>query len=91
MPGSFFARQGYYPPVLETAKPLMTENEWNFWIEVKPATADIVDPYGNTIEKPGAVREGGSYRERFGNVLVWNSQMRENAHVVKRWNEFLSA
>ena len=91
VPGSFFARQGYYPPVLDTAKPLMTENEWNFWIEGKPATADIVDPYGNTIEKPGAVREGGSYWERFGNVLVWNSQMKENAHVVRRWNEFLSA
>ena len=91
IPGSFFARQGYYPPVLETAKSLMTQNEWDFWIEGKPATHEITDPYGNKIESAGAVREGASYWERFGNVLVWNSQMKENAHVVKRWNEFLSA
>ena len=28
---------------------------------------------------------------RFKNIAVWNSLMKENNYLVKRWTEFLSA
>jgi putative spermidine/putrescine transport system substrate-binding protein len=90
-PGSLFARQGYYPAVPETAKKLMTQAEWDFWIDGKPATTDIVDPFGNKIESVGAVRTGGSYIERMSNVNVWNTIMKETEYQVSRWNDFLAA
>ena len=39
----------------------MTENEWNYWYEGKPATEEIKDPYGNHMEDAGRVRDGGSF------------------------------
>jgi putative spermidine/putrescine transport system substrate-binding protein len=90
-PGALFARQGYYSAVPETAKKLMTQAEWDYWMEGKPAATDIVDPYGNKIESKGAVRTGGSYRERMGNVNVWNSIMKESEYQISRWNDFLAA
>ena len=52
--GGFIAKQGYYSSVPETAKKFMTEDEWDYWYEGKPAESDIKDPYGNLMEKPGA-------------------------------------
>lgn len=90
-PGALFARQGYYSAVPETAKALMTQAEWDYWMEGKPAATDIVDPYGNKIEKAGAVRTGGSYRDRMGNIYVWNTIMKESEYQISRWNDFLAA
>jgi putative spermidine/putrescine transport system substrate-binding protein len=89
--GAFLGRQGYYSAVPENAKKFMKPAEWDFWYEGKPAAEDMVDPFGKTLEKKGAVRDGGSFKERMGNVVVWNSTMKEQVYLVKKWNEFIAS
>ncbi len=89
--GGFIAKQGYYSPVLETAKKFLTQAEWDYWYDGKPAAVDIMDPYGHLMEKKGAVRDGGSIWEREGKVAVWNAVMDEDKYLTKKWNEFVSA
>jgi putative spermidine/putrescine transport system substrate-binding protein len=87
--GAFLNRQGYYTAVLSTAKEHMTPNEWGYWMEGKPATADILSPEGKVMEKAGAVRDGGSFYDRMGHVACWNSVMTEDRYMVQKWNEFI--
>jgi putative spermidine/putrescine transport system substrate-binding protein len=89
--GAFLNRQGYYSAVLETAQQNMSENEWGYWMEGKPATASIMSPDGREMEKAGAVRDGGSFTERMGKVVCWNSVMNEDRYMVQKWNEFIAA
>jgi putative spermidine/putrescine transport system substrate-binding protein len=89
--GAFLGRQGYYSAVPENAKSFMSREEWDFWYEGKPAAVDMVDPFGKTLEKAGAVRDGGSFEERMGKVVVWNSTMDEQVYLVQKWNEFIAA
>lgn len=89
--GAFLGRQGYYSAAPENAKKYMSQAEWDFWYEGKPAAEDMVDPFGKTLEKAGAVRDGGSFEERFGNIVVWNSTMAENVYLVQKWNEFIAS
>jgi putative spermidine/putrescine transport system substrate-binding protein len=89
--GAFLNRQGYYTAVLDTAKKFMTADEWDYWMEGKPAKGDIVSPTGEKIEKAGAVRDGGSFNERMGHVSVWNTVMDEDRYMVRKWNEFIAA
>ncbi|MGB7085628.1 MAG: extracellular solute-binding protein [Phormidesmis sp.] len=89
--GAFLGRQGYYSAVPENAQKFMSPEEWAFWYEGKPAEVDMVDPFGTTLEKAGAVRDGGSFEERMGNVVVWNSTMDEQVYLVQKWNEFIAA
>jgi putative spermidine/putrescine transport system substrate-binding protein len=89
--GAFIAKQGYYSSVLETVKKTMTPDEYDYWFEGKPAKVEIKDPYGTVMEKPGAVRDGGSFWNRMGHVACWNTLMKENVYLIKRWNEFLTA
>jgi putative spermidine/putrescine transport system substrate-binding protein len=87
--GAYLNRQGYYTAVLDTAKAHMTDNEWGYWMEGKPATGDILSPDGKVVEKAGAVRDGGSFYERMGHVACWNSVMSEDRYMVQKWNEFI--
>ena len=89
--GGYLMRQGYYSAVPETSKNHMSENEWGFWFEGKPSTAEITNPQGQVMEKAGVVRDGGSFYERMGRVACWNSVMDENQHMVRKWNEFIAA
>jgi putative spermidine/putrescine transport system substrate-binding protein len=89
--GGYLNRQGYYSANMETAKQHMSEDEWGFWIEGKPAAGDILNPDGVVMEKAGAVRDGGSFLERMGSVACWNSVMDEDRYMVTRWNEFIAA
>lgn len=89
--GAFIARQGYYGVVSETTKQKLSPAEWDYWYEGKPAAVEIRDPFGNLMEKPGAVRDGGSYSERTGNFACWNAVMDEDKYLVKRWNDFTSS
>ncbi|MEJ0017451.1 MAG: PotD/PotF family extracellular solute-binding protein [Acetobacteraceae bacterium] len=89
--GAYLNRQGYYSAVLETAKQHMSPDEWGFWIEGKPAQADIKSPEGKVMEKAGTVRDGGSFYERMGHVACWNSVMTEDRYMVQKWNEFIAA
>ncbi|MFH1806711.1 MAG: PotD/PotF family extracellular solute-binding protein [Pseudomonadota bacterium] len=89
--GAYLNRQGYYSAAPSTAKNFMSEDEWGFWMEGKPAQGDILSPDGNVMEKAGAVRDGGSFEARMGSVACWNSVMDENRHMVRKWNEFIAA
>jgi putative spermidine/putrescine transport system substrate-binding protein len=89
--GGFLNRQGYYSAVLETAKKNMSEDEWGFWMEGKPAKGDIKSPQGAVMEKAGAVRDGGSFEERMGHVSCWNAVMDEDRYMVQKWNSFIAA
>ena len=89
--GGYLNRQGYYSAVLSTAKANMTEDEWGYWMEGKAAKGDIKAPDGSLLEKAGAVRDGGSYDDRMGNVACWNAVMDENDYMVRKWNEFIAA
>lgn len=89
--GAFIARQGYYSSVPETAKANLSPNEVGYWYEGQAATEDILDPYGAVMDKAGAVRDGGSFEARMGNVACWNTVMDEERYMVQRWNEFISA
>ena len=89
--GAFIARQGYYGAVPETTKAALSAQEWDYWYEGKPAAVEIKDPFGHVMEKPGAVRDGGSFAARAGNFACWNTVMAEDKYLVKRWNEFTAA
>lgn len=89
--GGFIGRQGYYSSIPEHAHKFMDDNEWGYWYEGKPATAQIVDPYGTVMDKAGASRDGGSFENRIGHISVWNTVMDEERYMVQRWNEFISA
>jgi putative spermidine/putrescine transport system substrate-binding protein len=89
--GAYLNRQGYYSAVLPTAKAAMAPDEWAYWMEGKPAEKDIKAPDGSLLEKAGAVRDGGSYDDRMGNVACWNAVMDENDYMVRKWNEFIAA
>jgi putative spermidine/putrescine transport system substrate-binding protein len=89
--GGYLNRQGYYSAVLSTAKSAMEPYEWAYWMEGKPAEKDIKAPDGSLLEKAGAVRDGGSYDDRMGNVACWNAVMDENDYMVRKWNEFIAA
>jgi putative spermidine/putrescine transport system substrate-binding protein len=89
--GAFLNRQGYYTAVLDTAKKYMSADEWDYWMEGKPAKGDILSPTGEKIEKAGSVRDGGSFWERMGQVTVWNTVMDQDRYMVFKWNEFIAA
>ncbi|MCT7373707.1 ABC transporter substrate-binding protein [Chelativorans salis] len=89
--GAYLNRQGYYSAAMETAKEYMSEDEWGYWVEGKPAEGDILAPDGKVMEKAGAVRDGGSFEERMGKVACWNSVMDEDRYMVRRWNEFIAS
>ncbi|MDJ0704353.1 MAG: extracellular solute-binding protein [Leptolyngbyaceae cyanobacterium MO_188.B28] len=89
--GAFLGRQGYYSAAPENAKKFMSPEEWDFWYEGKSAAVDMIDPFGATLEKAGSVRDGGSFKERFGNIVVWNSTMNENVYLVQKWQEFIAS
>src|ERR1700739_932059 len=89
--GAFLNRQGYYTAVLDTAKQQMSPDEWDFWMEGKPAKGDILSPTGEKIESTGAVRDGGSFWDRMGRFSVWNTVMDEDRYMVRKWNEFIAA
>ena len=89
--GGYLMRQGYYSAVPETSKNHMSENEWGYWFEGKPATDAITGPTGDVLAQAGEVRDGGSFEERMGRVACWNSVMDENQYMNRKWNEFVAA
>ncbi len=89
--GGFLSRQGYYSAAPENARKYMKPEEWDFWYEGKTAAIDMIDPFGKKIESKGAVRDGGSFTERMGNVVCWNSFMQQQVYLVYKWTEFVVA
>jgi len=89
--GGLLMRQGYYSAAPETSKAHMSADEWSYWFEGKPASGDIMSPFGDKLESAGATRDGGSFYDRMGRVECWNSVMDENRYMVRKWNEFIAA
>jgi putative spermidine/putrescine transport system substrate-binding protein len=89
--GAFLQRQGYYPSVLDNARHYLSENEWGYWIEGKPAQRDIVAPDGSVVEPKGSVRDGGSYAQRMSRVACWNSIMDQSRYLLRRWKALENA
>ena len=89
--GGFLSRQGYYSAAPDNARKFMKPEEWDFWYEGKPAAIDMIDPFGKKIESKGALRDGGSFTERMGNVVCWNSFMQQQVYLVYKWTEFIVA
>ncbi|HHH89659.1 MAG TPA: extracellular solute-binding protein [Aliiroseovarius sp.] len=89
--GAFIARSGYYSSLPETAQEFLEPYEWDYWYGGKPAARDILDPFGNVVDKAGHARDGGSFRQRLGHIACWNTLMDENDYLVRSWDALLSA
>lgn len=90
-PGAFIARQGYYISNPMTSKSHLSNDEWEFWYEGKPAATDLRGTDGKISVKQGDIRTGGSYETRFSNVAVWNTVMPTYEYSLQKWYEFISA
>jgi len=88
--GASYTLRGYYSAAPNTVRKVLSQEQWDYFMEGKPAAIDILDARGNVTEKAGHARTGGSYIERLGNPAVWNSIMKENQYQIMRWNEFLA-
>lgn len=89
-PGAFIARQGYYISNPQRSRPHLSQAEWDYWYQGKPAATALPGTSGTTVIPQGQVRDGGSYERRFGNIAVWNTVMPTYEYSLQRWNEFLS-
>lgn len=89
--GAVLARQGYYFALPNRIRAHLTEAEWAYWYDGRPAEETLPDPYGRACVRPGDVREGGSHVERMSGARVWNAFMDEHTYLTRRWNEFLAA
>jgi putative spermidine/putrescine transport system substrate-binding protein len=91
-PGAIMMRQGYYNAVQETSRQFVEPEEYDFWIDGKPAAKDLPGITGKVGDiKAGQVRDGGSFVDRACNYSSWNSYFEENEYQIQRWNEFLAA
>ena len=90
-PGAFIARQGYYISNPQRSRPHMSNEEWDYWYEGKPATKTLKGTDGNISVKVGETRDGGSYIKRFSNVAVWNTVMDNYDYSLDKWYEFLNS
>lgn len=90
-PGAFIARQGYYISNPERSRPLLSNEEWDYWYDGKPAISGLKGTDGKLSVQAGDIRTGGSYINRFSHVAVWNTVMDNYDYSLQRWYEFLLA
>lgn len=88
--GAFIARQGYYISNPDSIREHLSDEEWDYWYEGRPAARNLQGTDGSTAVRRGALRNGGSYERRFSNVAVWNTVMNTYEYSLLRWYEFLS-
>jgi putative spermidine/putrescine transport system substrate-binding protein len=69
----------------------MSEAEWEYWYEGKPAREALMGTDDKVSVRPGEIRTGGSYLQRFENVAVWNTVMPQYEYTLTKWNEFVLA
>ena len=75
-----------------STKAWVEPEEWDFWIEGKPAAKDLPGITGNVGDiKAGAVRDGGALSARGCNYGSWNSFFTEAEYQVSAWNDFQAA
>ena len=90
-PGAFIERQGYYISNPQRSKSFMSQSEWDYWYEGKPAAKPLLGTDNKVAVRLGEVRTGGSYLKRFENVAIWNTVMDNYEYSLMKWNEFLLA
>lgn len=88
-PGAFIARQGYYISNPQRSKAFMSQAEWDYWYDGKPATTALKGTDGNISVREGDIRNGGSYTKRFEHVAIWNTVMDTYEYSLMKWNEFV--
>ena len=88
-PGAFIARQGYYISNPQRSRELLTKDEWNYWYAGKETSVALANTQGQIAIRPGDVRNGGSYENRFSNIAVWNTLMDTYEYSLPRWHEFI--
>ena len=87
--GAFIARQGYYISNPERSRPMMSQEDWDYWYAGKPAANALKGVDGKISVAQGSKRRGGSYQERFENVAVWNTVMPNFDFTLKKWSDFI--
>lgn len=90
-PGAFIARQGYYISNPQRSRPFMSKEEWDYWYDGKPAAQALKGTDGRISVRPGAIRSGGSYVQRFENIALWNTVMDTYEYTLPKWSEFVLA
>ena len=90
-PGAFIARQGYYISNPQRSAQHLSQHEWDYWYDGKPAATELRGSDGQISVLQGAVRTGGSYEKRFSNVAVWNTVMETYDYTFQKWYEFISS
>ncbi|MGV8711849.1 MAG: ABC transporter substrate-binding protein [Nitrosomonas sp.] len=88
-PGALIARQGYYISNPQRSKTFMSQAEWDYWYDGKPATSALQGTDGNISVREGDIRTGGSYTKRFEHVAIWNTVMATYEYSLMKWNEFV--
>ena len=89
-PGAMMARSGAYMANPDAVRPYLSDVEWDFWYEGKPAAEPITDATGQVIFQTGEQREGGSYLSRMSRVRVWDAVMNEHNYLVRKWENALA-
>lgn len=89
--GAQMVRSGLYVSTSDNTRPYLTEAEWNFWYEGKPAATDLPGRDGRRVILAGATRSGGSMLDRISHIALWNTTMREHNYLVRRWKQFLES
>jgi putative spermidine/putrescine transport system substrate-binding protein len=89
--GAYVAKQGYYISTPERSRPLMSENEWDYWYMGRPTPKALRGNDGKISVNAGDRRSGGSYHQRFSNIAVWNTVMPNYDYSLQKWYEFLLA
>jgi len=84
-PSVTVSEQGYYSPTTDIKK-IMSPDKYAFWYDGKPWKG----PPERGI-KEGDLRDGGSLERRASTVAYWHQWPDEYDHLMKRWDEFLSA
>jgi len=88
-PGAFIARQGYYISNPQRSKAFMSQAEWDYWYDGKPAITALKGTDGKISVRAGDSRTGGSYTKRFEHVAIWNTVMDTYEYSLMKWNEFV--
>jgi putative spermidine/putrescine transport system substrate-binding protein len=92
VPGALMMRQGYYSADQEATRQYVDPEEWDYWIDGKPAAKDLPGITGQVGDiKQGTTRDGGSFVQRACPYSTWNSHPQEEEYMTSKWNEFLAA
>ncbi|MEW9921281.1 PotD/PotF family extracellular solute-binding protein [Marimonas sp. MJW-29] len=89
-PGAMMARSGAYMANPEAVRPHLSEDEWDFWYDGKPARGAIQDAEGRVVFQAGERREGGDYLSRMSRVRVWDAVMNEHNYLVRKWENAIA-